>query len=132
MRDSVVAKPNLRNAFMRELLAKRRWMHDNFPESESILAIDILVNVTSSTLNNTPTAMKDLLGSLPFSEVGIRKQIQRLKKNGWVRIDRSPQDQRIRVLVAEDKLLELFAKYEEECLKLCPPPLGRISCLFCY
>ena len=123
MQNPLPLAPALLNAFTLRLLAQRQWMHDNFPESESILAIDILVNVANNTLSNNPTAMKDLLGSIPFSEVGIRKQITRLKKTGWLRIDRSPLDQRIRVLVAEDKLLAMFANYEQECRRLAPLPL---------
>ena len=121
MQNPLPAVPALPNAFTQRLVAQRKWMHSNFPDSESILDIDILVNVANNTLSNNPTPMKDLLGSIPFSEVGIRKQVTRLKKTGWLRIDRSPLDHRIRVLVAEDKLLAMFANYEQECLRLAPP-----------
>ena len=81
MQNPLPVAPALLNAFTQGILSQRQWMHDNFPESESILAIDILVNVANNTLSNNPTPMKDLLGSIPFSEVGIRKQVTRLKKN---------------------------------------------------
>ena len=115
MQNPLPVAPALLNAFTQGLLSQRQWMHDNFPESESILAIDILVNVANNTLSNNPTPMKDLLGSIPFSEVGIRKQVTRLKKTGWLRIDRSALDQRIRVLVAEDKLLAMLQRYAAQC-----------------
>ena len=115
MLNSLPVAPALLKAFTQGLLAQRQWMHDNCPESESILAIDILVNVANNTLSNNPTPMKVLLGSIPFSEVGIRKQVTRLKKTGWLRIDRSALDQRIRVLVAEDKLLAMLQRYAAQC-----------------
>lgn len=90
-------------------------MRVNFPAARSLLAIDILVHTTDSTLRKRPMSMKDLFCAIPFSEVGIRKQIKRLVKEGWMRIDLSNADKRVRILVAEDKLLAVLQKYEAHC-----------------
>lgn len=90
-------------------------MRANFPAARSLLSIDILVHTADNTLRNNPTSMKDLLASIPFSEVGIRKQVTRLVKEGWLRIDHSSADKRIRILVAEDKLLAVLQRYSAQC-----------------
>jgi hypothetical protein len=102
-------------AFTLGLLNQRAWMRANFPAARSLLAIDILVHAAHSTLRKHPTSMKDLLNAIPFSEVGIRKQVTRLVKEGWLRIDRSSADKRIRILVAEDKLLAVLQRYSAQC-----------------
>ena len=103
------------SAFTLGLLKQRAWMRANFPAARSLLAIDILVHTADNTLRKHPTSMKDLLGAIPFSEVGIRKQVTRLVKEGWLRIDHSSADKRIRILVAEEKLLAMLQKYEVQC-----------------
>ena len=90
-------------------------MHNHFPGSESILAIDILCRTANSTLCGTSLSIKELLGTLPFSDVGIRRQVTILEKEGWLRISASKKDKRIRILAAENKLLRLLSQYEEFC-----------------
>ena len=101
--------------FSLNLLEQRTWMHNHFPGSESILAIDILLRTAHSTLSGTPLSIKKLLGTLPFSDVGIRRQVTLLEKNGWLRISASKKDRRIRILSAENKLLQLLSQYEAFC-----------------
>ena len=90
-------------------------MRVNFPAARSLLAIDILVHTADCTLRKCPMSMKNYFCTIPFSEVGIRKQIKRLVKEGWMRIDLSNADKRIRILVAEDKLLAVLQKYQAQC-----------------
>ncbi len=109
------ANLQLLKQFSSSLLEQRIWMHSHFPGSESILAIDILLRTANSTLSGTSLSIKKLLGTLPFSDVGIRRQVTLLEKNGWLRISSSKKDRRIRILVAENKLLRLLSQYEEFC-----------------
>jgi len=96
-------------------------MRANFPAARSLLAIDILIHTADSTLRKHPTSMKELLGAIPFSEVGIRKQVSRLVKEGWLRIDHSSTDKRIRILVAEEKLLAVLQRYSVQCAPIKTP-----------
>jgi hypothetical protein len=97
-------------------------MHNHFPGSESILAIDILFRTANSTLCGTSLSIKELLGTLPFSDVGIRRQVTILEEEGWLRTIASKKDKRLRILAAEDKLLRLLSKYEEFCSTIAYKP----------
>ncbi len=102
----------INNAFLESARWTRSWEIDNIPYAQSALAKDLLLLCVYSTNAQSPLSIKETMVSLrPFSEAGIRKQLKRCLDEGWLRIIESPSDKRVRHIVAEPKLLELFDRY---------------------
>jgi len=62
------------------------------------------------TIGGNPISLKALISSLGCSEAGLRGQLQRLLDEGPVVIDRNSVDQRVRRVVATQKLLDAIIK----------------------
>jgi hypothetical protein len=69
--------------------------------------------VTHQTIHGKPISLKHLFVSLNYSEAGIRKQLRRCIKEEWLRLDDSTLDRRVRLVIAEPKLVALFHEYGE-------------------
>ena len=103
---------NINNSFLESARWMRSWEIENIPYAQSALAKDLLLLCVYRTNAQSPLSVKEVVASLkPFSEAGIRKQLKRCLDEGWLRIVDSPSDKRVRHIVAEAKLLELFNRY---------------------
>jgi hypothetical protein len=104
----------IKNTFFEKALWTRGWEIENIPYPQSALAKDLMLLCVYTTKSQSPLSFKEVVASLrPFSEAGIRKQLKRCLEEGWVRIVDSPSDKRVRHIVAEPRLLELFERYAE-------------------
>lgn len=83
------------------------------PLEQSALAYDLLTLASHHTISGTPLSLKQLFLLLEYSEAGVRKQLRRCIKDGWLRLDGSTNDKRVRVVVAEPKLLQTLTDYAE-------------------
>lgn len=95
------------------ILQVRSWEDANLPMEQSTLAFDLISLVTHQTIHGKPISLKHLFISLNYSEAGIRKQLRRCIKEQWLRLDGSTSDGRVRLVIAEPKLVALFHKYGE-------------------
>lgn len=95
------------------ILTVRNWEEDNLPLEQSSLAYDLLTITSHYTVVGTPPSLKQLFLLLDYSEAGVRKQLRRCIKEGWLRLDGSDVDKRVRVVIAEPKLLLAMKDYAE-------------------
>jgi biotin operon repressor len=96
---------------MKSILSLRAWESVHLPLKQSALAYDLLVLVVHSDLSGTPISLKHLFVTLKYSEAGIRKQIRRLLKEGWIKLEGIKDDKRVRVIIAQPKLLDAMTNY---------------------
>lgn len=95
------------------ILQVRSWEDANLPMEQSTLAFDLISLVTHQTIHGKPISLKHLFISLNYSEAGVRKQLRRCIKEQWLRLDDSSLDKRVRLVIAEPKLVALFHEYGE-------------------
>ena len=95
------------------ILQVRSWEDANLPMEQSTLAFDLISLVAHQTIHGKPISLKHLFVSLNYTEAGIRKQLRRCIKEEWLRLDDSTTDRRVRLVIAEPKLVALFHKYGE-------------------
>lgn len=98
-------------------IAARRWQHRRLGPSGSQVLFDLLALAVRYHLLSTPShpqelTIKLLIGSLPYSEAGVRKALRQCVADGWVCIATSPRDGRVRVIRARPKLVEAWREYE--------------------
>lgn len=107
MQENAQTTPRALNA----LLRVRAWERAHLPLRDSIVALDIVALVGLHTVNNTPLSLKQLDLALPHSSSGIRKQLERLIEEGWLKLTTSTEDGRVRYVVAEKPLLLRLRRY---------------------
>jgi hypothetical protein len=95
------------------ILQVRSWEDANLPMEQSTLAFDLISLVTHKTIHGQPISLKHLFISLNYSEAGIRKQLRRCINEQWLRLADSRSDGRVRLVIAEPKLVALFHEYGE-------------------
>jgi hypothetical protein len=95
------------------ILNVRNWEEDNLPLEQSALAYDLLTLASHHTISGTPLSLKQLFLLLEYSEAGVRKQLRRCIKEGWLKLVGSKKDKRVRVVIAEPKLLQALSDYAE-------------------
>jgi DNA-binding MarR family transcriptional regulator len=93
------------------ILKVRNWEETHLPIFQSALAFDLLAVVTHHTLQTAPVSLKKLFASLDYSEAGIRKHLKRVIRDEWIKLEGDGADKRVRVVVAQPKLIELFDEY---------------------
>jgi hypothetical protein len=65
------------------------------------------------TIEGNPMSLKAWIRSLGFSDVGLREPLQKLLDEGWVMIVRDSDDQRVRRVVATDRLLNALVQFAD-------------------
>jgi len=107
-----------RNKFTHLLLQIRAWEDANFRLDGSLLVKDILTIVAHHSISNTPLTLKQLYVMLDFSEAGIRKQLRNLISQGWIDLQQSKDDGRLKILFATPRLIKTIQAFENEWKKL--------------
>ncbi len=93
------------------MLAVRDWEEENLPMEQSALTFDLLTVTAHHTVVGTPLTLKHLFTLLNYSESGIRKQLRRCIREGWITLNSVSNDKRVRVVVAQPKLLMALKEY---------------------
>ena len=83
------------------------------PMEKSALAYDLLAVTAHHTVGGTPLSLKHLFTLLNYSEAGVRKQLRRCIRDGWIGLEGVNSDKRVRVVVAKPKLLSALKDYAE-------------------
>ena len=89
----------------------RAWEKAHLPIEQSALALDLFLVIAYNTLCDRPLTLKLLFCSIDFSEAGIRKHLRRMLAEGWCALEGAPHDRRLRLVVAQPKMLEALADY---------------------
>ena len=82
------------------------WTQDSLPGFAPPIVLEASYIAAVGTVHGSPISLKALISSIGCSEAGLRRPLQRLLGEGWVVIDRDSVDQRVRRVVATEKLLE--------------------------
>jgi hypothetical protein len=95
------------------MLTIRGWEEENLPMERSALAYDLLAVTAHHTVGGTPLSLKHLFTLLNYSEAGVRKQLRRCIRDGWIGLESVSNDKRVRVVVAQPKLLLALKDYAD-------------------
>jgi hypothetical protein len=95
------------------MLTVRDWEEENLPMERSALAYDLLAVTAHHTVVGTPLSLKHLFTLLNYSEAGVRKQLRRCINEGWISLQNVSTDKRVRVVVAQPKLLQALQGYAD-------------------
>ena len=96
------------------ILLIRHWEEENLPLDGSKLVYDLLTLCVHYYASDVPLTIKHLnLLLSQYSQAGIRNQLRRCVRDGWLKIIASDSDKRSRLIVVEHKLLCSMQKYVE-------------------
>lgn len=93
------------------VLRVREWERKNLPIEQSQLALDLFLIISYNTLIEKPLTLKQLFHSIDFSEAGIRKHLRRLLKEEWCQLEGNSKDKRLKLVVAQNKMLLALDEY---------------------
>jgi hypothetical protein len=95
------------------MLTVRDWEEENLPMERSALAYDLLAVTAHHTVGGKPLSLKHLFTLLNYSEAGVRKQLRRCIRDEWIGLERVGHDKRVRIVVAQPKLLLALKDYAD-------------------
>ena len=81
------------------------WTQENLPGAVPTLVAQTAYIAAERTVAGSPISLKALISTIGCSEAGLRKPLQRLLDGGWVVIEPDKDDQRVRRVIATEKLL---------------------------
>jgi len=96
-----------------ELLKVREWEQANLPLVRSALAYDLIILIAHHTAAGAPLSLKHLFILLNYSEAGVRKHLRYLISNEWISFEGVSNDKRIRVVIANPKLILSLKEYAD-------------------
>ena len=97
----------------RSALRVREWERKNLPIEQRQLALDLFLMISYNTLLEKPLTLKQLFHSIEFSEAGIRKHLTRLLNDDWCVLISDKSDKRIKLVVAQSKMLVALSEYSK-------------------
>lgn len=100
--------------FTQLLLHIRAWEDKHLPINGSLLVLDMLTLVAHFSICNEPLSLKQLNALLDYSEAGIRKQLRNCISQGWFDLVDSPHDKRLKMVVAQPRLIKTMKAFETE------------------
>lgn len=111
MEKAVVTKKKNYADISASVLAILDWKNSNLNLQHSSLALDLLVLIAHHSFHRIPLSCKSCNSSLNYSDVAVRKQLLRYVNEGWIQIDQSSVDRRVRLVTALPKLTDAMNKY---------------------
>ena len=87
------------------------WKNSNLHLQKSTLALNLLVLIAHHSFHSLPLSCKGCYSTLNFSDVAIRKQLLRYANEGWIHIEQSGEDRRVRLVTALPKLTTAMNDY---------------------
>lgn len=105
------------------LVYLRKLMAEEFPIKDSVICHDVVLKIIQAHLRDEKMMFKQFYALFPYSEIGIRNQLVRLAGVNWIRLDRSTENLR-------SKIIQLIEAWERVCSRLdetyAPDNLGRL------
>ena len=78
------------------------------PLNGSLIAYDLILLAMNIHFQGKKITVKNALFELPHSQTGVRAQYTRLKNEGWLQVQPSDEDARIRHLLPTNKLIHTY------------------------
>ena len=100
-------------SFLEGTISLRHWERAEVPFSSPQIAFDIALHVTQLRLENRFIPLKGIHLSVNHSADRVREILGTMIRDGWIERTEHPNDRRMRLLRASDKLVSLMASYEE-------------------
>lgn len=97
------------------------------PIANSLVAYDLLLQISIAYKTNERITVKSLFSSLPHSYTAIRHHYKRLLKEEWIEHRSHDVDARVKYIEPTEKLIKViscFTQYADSVLNP-PPNLGR-------
>ena len=85
----------------------------HFPINNSIVPLFILVKTLRFQLAGKSLSLKSICTELQCSDLCARSHIAKLEKNGWLKINLSQTDKRVKLINATPKLVKKFKLLED-------------------
>jgi hypothetical protein len=89
------------------------WAKKNLPIENSQLALQLILIISYNTMIKKPLTLKLLFHSVDFSEAGVRKQLRKLLIEDWCCLVEDLKDKRLKLVVAQPKMLYALSEYSE-------------------
>ena len=89
------------------------WAKKNLPIENSQLALQLILIISYNTMIKKPLTLKLLFHSVDFSEAGVRKQLRKLLIEDWCCLVEDLKDKRLKLVVAQPKMLNALSEYSE-------------------
>lgn len=89
------------------------WAKKNLPIENSQLALQLILIISYNTMIKKPLTLKLLFHSVDFSEAGVRKQLRKLLIEDWCCLVEDLKDKRLKLVVAQPKMLYALTEYSE-------------------
>ena len=78
------------------------------PIDHSFIPYQILLTVYLYECKNENLNIKTILHTGNYSDMGHRYHLKRLLENGWIKLEKSPEDARIKFVTGTEKLIKAF------------------------
>jgi len=89
------------------------WSQGNLPGTAPPIVSQVAYLAAVHTAEGSPTSLKAVISSLGCIEAGLPKPLHKLLEEGWVVIVRNSVDQRVRRVVATDRLLNALVQFAD-------------------
>lgn len=92
------------------LIKIRNWANANLPVYGSLICYDLALHVLAVD-GASPAGLKQLYGTLPYSEAHLRRHLRRLERDEWISLKQHPADARNRSIEPTAKMLNAYRDY---------------------
>ena len=113
LRQRVLATPQEATRDLEKISKLLSWTQNNLPSAPPPIISQAAYLAAVQTVEGSPMSLKALISSLGCSEAGLRKPLQQLLDGGWVVIVQDAVDQRVRRVVATDRLLNALLQFSD-------------------
>ena len=86
----------------------RRIVSAHLPAYDSLVGLEVCLAIGEHQLVNVPLTLTRLQQSVNRSPGAVRRIVQFLERDGWIRIDRQPDDGRGRLIRPSTRLTGIF------------------------
>lgn len=101
------------------LFQLREWESVNLPLCKSSIGQAVFRYISKSHLQGHTPSVKELINDLhEYSRAGIRLQLKRLEKEGWIQLTNGVTDGRNRHISSTNQLDSLLKQYRAQLKKL--------------
>ena len=93
------------------ILNQRRWCDENLPIENSLIAYDLMLELTLRQAQNRKQTIKQFFSSLPHSYTAVRQHYNRLINDGWIEHEKDSLDGRIKYVQPTAKFNLVMTEY---------------------
>lgn len=87
---------------------------EKFPLDNSLIPLSIILKTIRSHFEDRDLSLKQLYSELKSSEIGTRIHIEKLANTNWLKIEKSTNDHRVKLIKPTTKMLDTFNSLSNE------------------